>query len=380
MLDYSIHFLNHGSFGACPIPVFQVYQDWQKRLENQPVKFLGRDLFAFDQQARQILGTFLQTDPSNLSFITNSTQGVNIISRSLKLQPGDEILATDHEYSACEYAWEFACKQTGARYVVQPISLPIDSEQDLFEKIWSCVTPQTKVIYLSHITSPTALLFPVQAICTRAKELGILTVVDGAHAPGQITLNLDSLGADFYVGNCHKWMLSPKGAGFLYARPEVQQIIQPLVVSWGYHSTPSTTIGSQFQDYLQWTGTRDPSASLAVPAAIQFMEDHHWSQVQSNCHCLLASTIERICNLTGLEPLYPIQSTLFLQMGIAPLPSGINLVELKSRLYTDFNVEIPLVEWDDQNFIRISIQAYNTQEDCDALLQGLSQLLSNKCK
>jgi isopenicillin-N epimerase len=375
LLDFSNHFLNHGSFGACPIPVFQTYQDWQRRLENQPVLFLGREYSDYDLQARKILAEYLNTIPSNLSFVTNATQGVNIISHSLKLSPGDEILSTDHEYGACEYAWEFACQRSGAKYIRQQIPLPVSSENELFDLIWEGVSSQTRVIYLSHITSPTALRLPVERVCQQARENGILTIVDGAHAPGQISLNLETLGADFYVGNCHKWLMAPKGAGFLYARPEVQNLIDPLIVSWGYRSTPTTTAGSQFLDYLQWTGTRDPSAALSVPAAVEFMAQHQWDHVQMDTHQLLRQTIERICDLVSMLPLYPLHSNLFHQMGIAPLPQSIDLGLLKTRLYSEYKVEVPMIEWNDRNFIRISIQAYNTQEDCDALLLGLENLL-----
>lgn len=380
MLDPSIHFLNHGSFGACPIPVFTEYQNWQKKLENQPVKFLARDFAMYDQVTRLHLSEYLHSASSNLSFIQNATQGVNIIARSLKLQSNDEILSTDHEYGACEYAWEFACQQTGAHYIKHKIPLPAKSEQELFDQFWQGVSARTKVIYLSHITSPTALCFPLKTICAKARNLGILTVVDGAHAPGQIPLDLDDLSPDFYVGNCHKWMLGPKGAGFLYARPEVQEMIQPLVVSWGYHASTDSTTGSQFLDFLQWTGTRDPSAVFSIPAAIKFMQDYDWPTVQSQCHALLTQAIDQICDLTQLESLYPFGSNLYHQMGVAPLPKWVDLDDLKSKLYSEFKVEVPLIEWNNRKLVRISIQAYNTQEDCDALLQGISYLLSSQGK
>ena len=231
LLDPDVVFLNHGSFGACPYPVFEVYQDWQRRLERQPVLFLGREMIEYDHQARQALGAYLHTAAKNLTFITNATQGVNIIARSLKLAPGDEIITTNHEYGACDYTWEFVCKKTGAVYIQQPISLPVRSSEEIVELFWRGVTTQTKVIYLSHITSPTALHLPVEAICRRARQYGILTVVDGAHAPGQILLDLDTLKADWHIGNCHKWMLAPKGAGYLYSHPAVQHLVEPLVVS-----------------------------------------------------------------------------------------------------------------------------------------------------
>jgi isopenicillin-N epimerase len=336
LLDPTVIFLNHGSFGATPEPVFAAYQEWQRRLERQPVLFLGRELDGFLYQSRQALGEYLGVDANDLVYIPNATHGVNIIARSLALQPGDEVLATDHEYGACDYTWEFV---------------------------------------LSHVTSPTALRLPVGEICQRARQAGILTVVDGAHAPGQIPLDLVTIGADFYTGNCHKWMMAPKGAAFLYARREVQHLVEPLIVSWGTHATPVTTSGSQFIDYLQCTGTKDPAAALAVPAAIQFMHAHNWDGVRRECHSLLRQAIQRICELTGLPSLYPLDSDFYAQMGIAPLPSNVDAVLLKKRLYNVYKIEVPLIEWNGQKFIRISVQGYNTQQDVDALVEAMEALL-----
>ena len=375
LLDPHIVFLNHGSFGACPKPVFTAYQQWQARLEQQPVLFLGRELARYDQTARQTLATYLNTQAHNLVIITNATHGVNIIARSLRLQPGDEILTTDHEYGACDYTWEYICQQTGASYVRQAIPLPVVSSAQISEALWQAVTPRTRVIYLSHITSPTALCFPVKEICQSARQQGILTVVDGAHAPGQINIDLSALGADFYTGNCHKWMLSPKGAAFLFAQPEAQTLLEPLVVSWGYHPTPDTTSGSRFIDLFQWSGTRDPAAVLSVPAALEFMQAHQWDTVRHQCHQLLVSAIDRVCQLVAAPPLYPLDSDLFFQMGIAPLPAQVNLSELKSRLYNEAGIEVPLIAWNGQNFIRISIQGYNRPSDIDQLIDALQRVL-----
>jgi isopenicillin-N epimerase len=375
LLDPSIHFLNHGSFGACPIPVFESYQAWQRRLERQPVLFLGREHDALLKESRAALGAYLNADLNDLVYIPNATHGVNIIARSLNLQPGDEILTSNHEYGACDFTWDFICQETGAKYIHQPISLPVQSEQDIVEQFWAGVSPRTRLIYLSHITSPTALRLPVETVCQRARAEGILTLVDGAHAPGQMPLDLHAIGADFYTGNCHKWMLAPKGAAFLHARREVQDLVQPLVVSWGYGNHPQFSSGSRFIDLLQWTGTRDPSAALAVPGAIQFMRENNWEEVRRNCHALLRQAVARICELTGLEPLYPIDSNFYYQMAIAPLPAESDLVALKARLYDEFKVEAPLVQWQDRKFVRISVQGYNTQADIDALLAGLRSLL-----
>jgi len=374
LLDPSVVFLNHGSFGATPKPVFEAYQDWQLRLERQPVLFLGRELNELLLQSRSVLGEYLNADPADLVYIPNATHGVNIIAHSLQLNPGDEILTTDHEYGACDYTWEFICEKTGAKYLHQPIPLPVHSEEEIVEQFWQGVTPQTKALYLSHITSPTALRLPVEEICSRARQAGILTIVDAAHSPGQIPVDLQKLNADMVFGNAHKWLLNVKGSAFLYVRRELQPLIEPLIVSWGYHPTPEIATGSRFIDLLQWTGTKDPTAALTIPNAIQFMKDHDWDSVRCECHRLLRQTIERICDLTQLPPLYPLDSDFYGQMGIAQLPSS-NLPLLKYRLYNEYKVEVPLTEWGNRQFIRVSIQGYNTQEDVDMLVHALEVLL-----
>jgi isopenicillin-N epimerase len=374
LLDPDIVFLNHGSYGAAPKPVFEAYQNWQRRLEQQPVLFLGRELPELMRASRVALGRYLNADADDLVYIPNATHGINIVARSLNLKAGDEVLATDHEYGACDYTWEFNCGNSGAKYIHQPIPLPARTEEEIVEQFWRGLTLRTKVIYLSHITSPTALRFPVERICERAREMGILTVIDAAHSPGQIPVDLQALGADIVFGNCHKWMLSPKGAAFLFVRRDVQDRIDPLVVSWGTHSTPDIATGSRFIDILQWTGTKDPTAALTVPTAIQFMQDHNWEDVRYQCHLLLRQAMERVCDLTSLAPLYPFDSDFYSQMGIAPLPAS-DLVALKSRLYEGYKIEVPLIQWQEQQFVRISIQGYNSQQDVDTLIEALTVLL-----
>lgn len=375
LLDPDVIFLNHGSFGAAPKPVFEAYQNWQRRLERQPVLFLGRELDALLLESRAALGEYLRADANDLVYIPNATHGANIIARALPLEPGDEVLTTDHEYGACDYTWEFICGKREARYVHQPIPLPVHSEEEIVEQFWSAVTPRTKAVYLSHITSATALRLPVEQICRRAREAGIFSIVDAAHAPGQISMDLRALDADVVFGNCHKWMMAPKGAAFLYVRRELQKMIRPLVVSWGYHAKPEITTGSQFVDYLQWTGTKDPSAALAVPDAIRFMAEHNWEQVRKDCHLLLSETLREICELTKLEPLYPFDSDFYVQMGIAPLPPLKDAFELKARLYDEYKIEVPVTDWNGRRFLRISIQGYNSREDTDKLLIALQRLL-----
>lgn len=374
LLDPNVVFLNHGSFGATPKPVFEAYQNWQLRLERQPVLFLGREYDQLLLESRSALGGYLNADTDELVYIPNATHGVNIIAHSLELQAEDEILTTNHEYGACDYTWEFICGRMGARYIHQSIAVPLRSEDEIVEQFWQGVTSKTKVIYLSHITSPTALILPVEKICARARQHGILSIIDAAHSPGQIPLDLKHLDADVVFGNCHKWMLSPKGAAFLYVKREQQHLVEPLIVSWGYQPTSETTTGSRFIDLLQWTGTKDPAAALAVPAAIQFMQEHHWQDVRLKCHELLRHAIIRVCDLTGMDPLYEVDSTFYSQMAVAPLPPS-NLPMLKKRLYEECKVEVPLIDWNGRHLVRISIQAYNDQADIDAFVNALELLL-----
>lgn len=374
LLDPNIVFLNHGSYGAVPKPVFEAYQNWQLRLERQPVLFLGRELAGLLLESRIALGKYLNADADDLVYIPNATHGVNIVAHSLQFKPGEEVLTTDHEYGACDFTWDLICGKTGAKYIHQPISLPAHTEEEIVEQFWQGVTPQTKVVYFSHITSSTALRLPVEKICQRARNAGILSIIDAAHSPGQIPVDLQLLGADIVFGNAHKWMLAPKGAAFLYVRREIQNLINPLVVSWGMSPMPDITTGSRFVDILQWTGTKDPAAALTVPTAIQFMKDHHWDEVRRECHMLLRQAIERICDLTKLPPLYPLDSDFYSQMGIAPLSKS-DLAILKSRLYDEYQVEVPLVQWQDKQFIRLSIQGYNTQKDVDGVIEALKVLL-----
>jgi len=264
LLNPQIYYLNHGSFGACPRPVFERYQEWQRELETQPVEFLSRRVPTLLQDAREALASYLNCPAEDLVYFPNPTTAINMVARSLDLSPGDEILTTNHEYGAMDRTWRFIAEKTGAKYINHPFPLPVSSPVDFINQFWKGVTPKTKVVFLSQITSQTALTFPVSEICARAREDGILTIIDGAHAPGQIHVDLTALGADIYTGACHKWMCAPKGAAFLYASIEIQSWLEPLVVSWGYQAEQPGE--SQFIDYHQWQGTRDIAAFLSVPA------------------------------------------------------------------------------------------------------------------
>ena len=372
LINPDITFLNHGSFGATPRAVLRVYQRWQRELERQPVEFLGRRALGLLAEARAALADYLGTQTENIVYTANVTVALNIVARSLQLGPGGEVLASDHEYGALDRTWRFLARRRGFRYINHPIPLPLTTPHAFVEQFWQGVTARTRVIFLSHITSPTALIFPVKEIIRRARAAGILTVIDGAHAPGQIPLRLDELGADFYGGNLHKWLCAPKGAGFLYARREAQPLLQPLVVSWGYESEHPGP--SQFIDHHEWWGTRDISAFLSVPAAIEFQRQHDWPRVRAACHALLRETVAAINELTGLPPLA--DDTWYAQMAAVRLPDDVNTTALKTRLYDEHRVEVPLLEWNGQKLLRISVQGYNSRRDVQRLQRALARLLA----
>jgi isopenicillin-N epimerase len=375
LLRPDIVFLNHGSFGATPIPVFEEYQQWQRRLESQPVEFLISQLPDLLETARQKLGDYVNADKDDLVHIPNATFGVNVVANSLELRPGDEVLTTDHEYGACDNIWRYLSGKRGFKYVQQPISIPLSTAGEIAEQFWQGVTEHTKAIFISHITSSTACLFPVVEICARARKAGILTIVDGAHALGQIDLDLGEIGADFYLANEHKWLSAPKGSAFIHTRREKQHLIEPLVVGWGWGENRTFTYGSDYLDNLQWLGTNDLSAYLAVPAAIDFQAQHEWTAVRQRCHALVRQAMHRVCDLTGLASIYPGEGEFYQQMAVAPLPAIADLQGFKAKLYDKYRVEIPCTEWNGCQSIRISVQGYNSQEDIDALLIALEKLL-----
>ncbi len=305
LLRDDIVFLNHGSFGACPRPVHNQYQYLQRELESNPVAFLAseRELPGRMAAARQELAHFVGAGRDDLVFVPNATFGLNVAAHSLGLMRGDEVVITDHVYGAVDRTWTWVCERQGARLVKARVDLPVESIEQVVEEVWSQVTDRTRVLCLDHITSPTALIMPIRELVRRARRAGITTVIDGAHAPGMINLDLEELGADIYVGNCHKWLMAPKGAAFLWARSDVQPRLNPLIVGWGWRSDRPGS--SRFVDEHEQIGTRDPAACLAVPAAIKFRREHDWPKVQRQCHALVRQVRAELSRLTGLSPVCP---------------------------------------------------------------------------
>ena len=378
LLRPDVTFLNHGSYGACPRPVFEEYQRWQMQLESQPVAFLdpARGLSGWMRDARVAMAGELTTHPDNIVGLTNATAALNIVAQSLDLKPGDEILTTDHEYAALDKTWVYVARRSGAKIVAVSVPLPLTSESQFTESLLAAITPQTRVIFLSHITSATALVFPIERILAEARARGITTVIDGAHTPGHIPLNLDALGADFYAGNCHKWLMAPKGSAFLYVRPDLQSMINPLVISHGWTADaaePGPFGNTAFIDRLEMQGTRDPAAWLTVPTAIAFRAQHGWGRVASQCRSLVQDTARRVAAMTGLAPL---SSPEFCapQMASMPVPTC-DTDQLKSNLITSYGIEIPCFQWQDHCIVRVSAQGYNTQAQMDYLVDALAVLL-----
>jgi len=371
LLDPEIAYLNHGSFGACPKSIFEDYQKWQRELETEPVQFITKNAFRYLTKSKAALAQFVNCDDKDFFFTPNPTTAINVIMRSLALQPGDEILATDHEYGAMDRTWNFYSKRTGAKYVRANISVPIVSKAQILEEFWSGYSPKTKVIFLNHLSSATALIFPVKEICEKAKSLGLLTIVDGAHVPGHIGLDIRDLDPDFYTGTVHKWLLTPKGSSFLYVKKEFQQMLDPLVVSWGYESDRPSD--SQFLDYHEHQGTRDISAYLAVPAALQFRQENHWENEIAKCKQMILDQYQSFCDLLGTQPICPVTAEFLGQMCSVPVRTKDPLA-LKELLFEKYKVEIPVMTIGPHTFIRISLNGYNSEQDLDRLRQALIEI------
>jgi isopenicillin-N epimerase len=355
LLDPDVVYLNHGGYGACPRAVFDEYQRLQRDLERGPTDFFTRrvsrgfwgggeepgELF----EARAALARFVGARAEDLVFVPNATSGLNAVIRSLRLRPEDEVLTTGHEYGAITTTWEFM----GANLVV--------CEPD---EVAARIGPRTRAVSVSHVTSPTALVFPVEEICAAARGAGALAIVDGAHAPGQLPLDLERLGADVYAGNCHKWLCAPKGAGFLWARPEHQEWIAPLVISWGYRDE------ADFGERHGWAGTRDPAAYLAVPKSIEVLATFD-AEAQRE---LADLAVQRLADAG-----YPrVEGEPAPYMRAVELPPG-DAGELWQRLYEEFRVEVPVYEWAGLRLLRVSIGPYNDEDDVARLLGALDGCL-----
>lgn len=369
-LSPEITHLNHGAFGACPKPIFEDYQKWQLELERNTVNFFVKQGPELLGRSRAALGNFIGCNEDDVVFTMNPSYALNIVIKGLGLKAGDEILSSNLEYGAMDRTWNYYCDKVGAKYVQQKISLPVVSKQQIIDEFFAGITDNTRAIFISHITSTTALRLPVEEICSIAKSKGLLTIVDGAHVPGHIPLDLNTLDADIYTGACHKWLLTPKGCSFLYVKKELQPF-DPLLISWGFQAdVPSHSL---FIDHHQLQGTRDFSAFLTIPAALKFRDDHNWDAVSKDCRMLAQSNCERFAEAAHGKILCPVSDDFLGQMCSISIDCS-DPAALQDKLYQDHQIEIPVMPHCEHVFIRYSINAYNTQHELDKLFGALREI------
>lgn len=379
MLPADVTFLNHGSFGPTPRVVHQQRQEWQTRLAAQPMDFYLRTMEPALDAALVRLARFLDAEPRDLVFVDNATVAMNSVASSLRLSPGDEVLINDHEYGAVRRLWQHACERQQARLVSTTIPLPIRTENDVVEPLFAAVNERTRLIVVSHVTSPTAIVFPVAAICRRAKAQGIPVCIDGPHAIAMRDVSLRTLGATFYCASLHKWLSAPLGSGVLYVDRRWQARLQPPLWSWGRSLAGRS---ARWQDEWNWLGTRDPSAFLAVPAALDFLESAGLTRFREHGHQLVQQAGKRLSELCGSEWLIPDDSQWYGTMLTVPLPAGPSLRASPNAwdpwtqwLWEQHRIEIPVVDWRGRRHLRISSHLYNTSADIDHLLAAIAELL-----
>lgn len=384
-LDPDVIFLNHGSFGACPRAVLEVQAEWRARMERQPVQFLWRDLPDLIDAARHELAAFLKAGPDDLVFVANATAGVNAVVRSLRLSPGDELLTTDHDYNACRNVLAEAASRAGAKVVVARVPFPLRDETQIIEAILAAVTPRTRLAMIDHVTSPTALVFPVAKIIRALEAHGVDALIDGAHAPGAVPLDIGLLRPAYYTGNLHKWVCAPKGAAFLWARPDRQDALRPAIVSHGENTRRPGS--SAFHDRFDWPGTLDPTAWLSVPTALQWgasLLPGGWEELRDRNRLLATAGRALIAGLLNL-PL-PCPNELLASMATVLLPEpfqqlpidGGRFDPVQARLHSEHRVEVPVVRWGEpkRRYVRVSAQAYNSTDDYRALAEAILRMPS----
>lgn len=370
LLDPDITYLNHGSFGACPKPIFENYQHWQRALEFEPVQFITKKSYEALFVSKQLLAQYIGCSAEDFFFIPNPTMAINQVVKSLNFKQGDEVLTTNHEYGAMDKTFNFYSKKYGFVNRRQNISLPLISKEKFIDEFWKGYNERTKAIFISHCTSTTALIFPVKEICERAKELGLITIVDGAHVPGHIPLNLQQIQADFYTGTLHKWLLSPKGCTFLYVNENFQDIVEPLIISWGYETATPTK--SKFLEENEMQGTRDIAACLTVPAIMQFFDENNLQQKLEDCRKMILDQYPVFCELLQTKPLCKVSDEFLGQMCSIPITTK-NPLQLKETLYNKYKIEIPVMQRGNETYLRISYQVYNTADELEYLKETIKQ-------
>lgn len=375
-LPADVTYLNHGSFGPSPSVVQETRRTWSERLERQPMDFFVRKMEdALDTACRR-LAEFVGADAEDMVFVDNATAGMNIVANSLTLSPGDEVLVTDQEYGAVLRIWQRACERAGAKLVVQELPQPVESRERLVEAFLKKATSQTRLIVVSHVTSPTAVILPIEQICQGASVMGIPVCIDGPHALAMRPLQLERMGCAFYTASCHKWLCAPFGSGFLYVRRDLQDSLQPPVMSWGTSISGRPTC---WKDEFRWLGTRDPAAFLAIPAAIDFLESCGLEAFRERTHALAQYARQKVSDLTGQEALIPDSADWYGSMISLPLPPSEEPDPtrpgqqdwLQQKLWEEHKIEVPVFRWCGQRFLRVSCHLYSCPSDVDLLVDAL---------
>ena len=400
-LDPDVVFLNHGSFGACPTPVLEAQRAWRDRLESEPVRFMVDELEPALDMARARVAAFLRADPDDLAFVHNATSGVNTVLRSLRIAPGDEVLGADHEYNACLNAARYVAERDGARLVVAALPFPVAGPEEVVERVLAAVTPRTRLALLSHVTSPTAVVLPVAELARELAARGVEVLVDGAHAPGMLPVDLRALetsGVAYWTGNLHKWTCAPKGAAILWVRRDRQAAIRPLTISHGANDPRRHR--SRFRLEFDWMGTDDPTAWLAAPAAIDFvggLMPGGWPEVMARNHALALAGRDAVCRRLGMAP--PVPDGMLGSMAAVLLPedagaaastalSPLDADPIQLALQERFRIQIPVLPWPTpwtpgfsadmarRRLVRLSAQLYNDPAEYDVLAEGLAEVLA----
>ena len=361
-LEPQMIFLNHGSYGATPHEVLAEQVRWRDRLEAQPCRFINVEAPPEMRRVADQLGNFVSARGEDVALVENTTNGINAVVKSLRFEAGDEIVVADHIYNAVRNTLRFVLEPVGATMVAAPVGLPLQDPDGLADIIFSAVTPRTRLIVVDHVASVSGVIFPVAEIAARAQQMGLPVLVDGAHAPGMLDLDVPSLGVDWYVGNCHKWLCAPKGAAFLWAAPERQKDLHPNVIS---HD-----LGKGFTFEFDKTGTRDASAWLSIPAALDFHAKMGGASLRARNHDVAVQSGHALAQRWGTELGAP--DELYGSMVTVRIPGDLpadraTADALKAWLWAEHRAEIHIMPFSDALWLRISVQAYNTEDECLAV-------------
>jgi isopenicillin-N epimerase len=372
MLDSRITFLNHGSFGAVPRVVFDAQTSWRQRIEAEPIEMLHRSAPQLHADVKRAVGENFGMAEQDFGLMTNATEGINAVLRSIELHPGDELLTTTHVYNAVRQAMCYVAGRTGATVREIDVPTPLTSPEQIERLILSAISDATKLLIVDHVTSPTALIFPVESIVAACTRRGIDVLIDGAHAPAMLPLNVASLGAAYYAGNLHKWVCAPKGSAFLWVRPDCQSAIHPLSISH--------FLGQGFVTEFSWQGTRDFSAWLAVPAALDFLTSLGWDRVRAYNHDLAVWTQQLLCERWGVEPITSLDGRLLGSMCTVRLPPPLDQLSVtdaanfQRRLYYEEQIEVPVMRWAGAAHVRPCCQVYNTASQYERLAETILRM------